>query len=63
MQKTEYSNKKFYTEYTYNAYKPEVKQDIIKMSADGAGIRAISRILGISTDTVISELKIWKLLS
>ncbi|MDR2522920.1 MAG: hypothetical protein LBC93_04375 [Synergistaceae bacterium] len=25
-----------------------MKQDIIKMSADGTGVRAISRILGIS---------------
>ena len=57
---SECSHKTFYAEYTYNAYKPEVKQDIIKMSVDGTGVRAISRI-GISTDTVISELKKRKL--
>ena len=56
-QNTECSHKTFYAEYTYNGCKPEVKRDIIKWSIDGAGIRAISRELGISTDTVISELK------
>ena len=54
---TECSYKTFYAEYTYNGCKPEVKRDIIRWSVDGAGIRAISRVLGISTDTVISELK------
>ena len=47
------SHKTFYGEYTYNGCKPEVKKDIIKWSVDGAGIRAIARGLGISTDTVI----------
>ena len=54
---SECSHKTFYADYTYNACKPEVKQDIIKWSVDGAGIRAIARELGISTDTVISHLK------
>jgi transposase-like protein len=51
------SHKTFYSEYIYNGCKPDVKADIIKWSTDGAGIRAISRELKISTDTVISELK------
>ena len=51
------SHTTFYADYTYNGCKPEVKRDIIKWTIDGAGIRAISRRLGISTDTVISELK------
>lgn len=50
-------HKTFYAEYTYNGCKPDIKRDIIKWSIDGAGIRAISRELCISTDTVISELK------
>jgi transposase-like protein len=50
-------HKTFYFEYTYNAYKPGVRSAIIGWSVDGAGIRAIARELGISTDTVISELK------
>jgi transposase-like protein len=51
------SHETFYAEYTYNGCKPDVKRDIIKWSVDGAGIRAIARELGISADTVISELK------
>jgi transposase-like protein len=50
-------HKTFFAKYTYNACNPTVKQDIIKWSVDGAGIRAIARELGISTGTVISELK------
>ena len=51
------SHKTFYADYIYNGCKPDIKRDIIKWSVDGAGIRAIARELGISTDTVISELK------
>jgi transposase-like protein len=51
------SHKTFYAEYTYNACNPLVKLQIIKMSIDGSGIRTIARVLNISTDTVISELK------
>jgi len=47
----------FYAEYTYNACKPDVKKQIIKMSIDGNGIRAAARILDISPDTVIATLK------
>ncbi|MDR1477826.1 MAG: hypothetical protein LBJ00_02675 [Planctomycetaceae bacterium] len=53
----ECSHRTFYTEYTYNACKSGVKSDIYKQSVNGSGVRAISRCLGISTDTVISELK------
>jgi transposase-like protein len=51
------SYKTFYAQYTYNGCKPDVKKDIIKWATDGAGIRAIARELGVSTDTVIKELK------
>ena len=51
------SHKTFYAEYTYNGCIPDVKRDIIRWSVDGAGIRAIARGIGISTDTVISGLK------
>jgi transposase-like protein len=53
----EYSRQTFYAEYTYNAYNPDVKKDIIKMSIGGNGIRAAARIPGIRTDTVIAALK------
>jgi transposase-like protein len=45
-------HKTFYAEYIYNGCKPEVKKDIIKRAAGGAGIRATARELGVSTDTV-----------
>jgi transposase-like protein len=51
------SHKTFYAEYSYNGCKPEVKKAIIKWAADGAGIRATARQLGVSPDTVMKELK------
>ncbi len=36
---------------------PEVKQTIIDMSLNASGIRDTARVLRISTDTVLSELK------
>jgi len=53
----ECSHQTFYAEYTYNGCKPEVKKSILKWAADGAGIRATSRCLGVSCVTVLSELK------
>lgn len=47
----------FILDYTYNAYNPGTKETIIKMTANASGIRDISRVLGISTDTVIKTLK------
>jgi transposase-like protein len=51
------SHQTFYAEYRYNGCKPDVKKAIIKWAADGAGIRATARALGVSTDTVIKEIK------
>ena len=53
--------KTFQNEYTNNASKPETKLTIIKMSLNGSGIRDISRVLGISTNTVLSVLKKLKI--
>jgi transposase-like protein len=36
---------------------PAVKQQIIDMALNGSGVRDTSRVLGISTATVINELK------
>jgi len=49
--------KSFILEYTYNACKPGTEKAIIKMTANASGIRDISRVLGISTDKVMSTLK------
>ena len=36
---------------------PEIKEQIIDMALNGSGIRDTARVLGISTDTVLNELK------
>ncbi|BED92711.1 MAG: IS1 family transposase [Candidatus Paraimprobicoccus trichonymphae] len=53
--------KTFQTEYLNNGAKPETKLLIIKMSLNGRGIRDISRVLGVSKDTVLSVLKKLKI--
>jgi transposase-like protein len=47
----------FVEEYTYKAYKPEVREQVLKMAIDCTGTRATGRILGISKDTVTAILK------
>ena len=49
--------KTFILDYTYQAYRPEVKQQIEEMAINGSGIRDTGRVLKISTNTVIKELK------
>jgi transposase-like protein len=41
----------------YKGRLPEIKMQIIDMALNGSGIRDTARVLGISTDTVISALK------
>jgi transposase-like protein len=38
-------------------YLPEIKQQIIDMALNGSGIRDTARVLGISPNTVINEIK------
>jgi transposase-like protein len=47
----------FIEEYTYKAYLPDVREQVLKMAVDGTGTRATGRILGISKDTVTAILK------
>jgi len=47
----------FLLEYTNRGYLPLVKRQIIALTLNGSGIRDTARVLGISTDTVLSELK------
>jgi transposase-like protein len=42
---------------SYKGRLPEIKRQIIDMALNGSGIRDTARVLGISTDTVINELK------
>jgi len=53
----ECSRKTFQFEYTYNAYKPGVRQQIIDMVQNGSGTRDTGRVLGVSKDTVTAVLK------
>ena len=41
----------------YKGRLPEIKEQIIDMALNGSGIRDTARVLGVSTDTVLSELK------
>ena len=41
----------------YKGRLPEIKEQIIDMALNGNGIRDTARVLKISTDTVINELK------
>jgi transposase-like protein len=54
---TECKRKTFQLEYTYNAYNPGVKQQIVDMAMNGSGTRDTGRVLGISKDTVTAVLK------
>ena len=47
----------FILDYSDQGRLPEIKQTIIDMALNGSGIRDTARVLGISTATVINELK------
>lgn len=47
--------------YLRNGDKPEIKEKIIKMAHNGNGVRQTSRILEISINTVMKELKKTKI--
>ena len=49
--------KSFQNECSYNAWKPGVKSQIETQTVDSSGVRDIGRNLGISKNTLISELK------
>ena len=47
----------FIIDYTYKAYREGTEEAVIKMTANTSGIRDISRVLSISTGTVMKILK------
>jgi len=55
--RTEDCGKTFIQDYSDKGRLPEIKQRIVDMAVNGSGIRDTVRVLGISTDTVINELK------
>ena len=44
-------------EYSYRAWLPEVKEQIVEQTLNSSGVRDMSRNLGIAKNTVIAELK------
>lgn len=55
--RSECPNKTFILNYEYKACVLGTKKLIIDMAMNGSGIRDTSRVLGISQNTVISEIK------
>jgi transposase-like protein len=49
--------KSFQLSYTYSAWKPGVKEQIIELTLNGSGVRDTGRVLKINPDTVSSDLK------
>ncbi|CDM91181.1 Insertion element iso-IS1N protein insA [Xenorhabdus bovienii] len=49
--------KVFQLEYTYQACKPGVKEQIINMAMNNGGIRDTARVLQVATSTVMTTLK------
>src|SRR5215471_19402125 len=47
----------FVLEYRHRGRLSQVKRQIIDMALNGSGVRDTARVLGISKDTVLSELK------
>jgi insertion element IS1 protein InsB len=47
----------FIMDYAYNGLLPDVKVQIIDMALNGSGIRDTARVLRVSPNTVINELK------
>ncbi len=51
------SHRTFILDYSYRGRLPEVKRAIIDLAVNGSGVRDTARVLRISKDTVLSELK------
>lgn len=47
----------FLLDYRYPGYRPEIKRQVAAMAMNGRGVRDTARVLGISTGTVLRELK------
>ena len=48
--------KKFVFNYTYQAYNPNINQQIIILTKEGLGIRSTARVLQISTTTLLKRI-------
>ena len=56
-QSTECKKATFIIDHERKGWLPEIKKKIIAMTLNGSGIRDISRVLGVCTETVITEIK------
>ena len=56
-QKEDCDKSAFILDHEKKGWLPETKQKIIEMALNDSGIRDTARVLGISTDTVMSEIK------
>ncbi len=60
----ECSHYSFVEEYTYNAYKPEVRLKVLELTVNGTGTRAAARVLNIAKGSVTTIKKtedwIWQ---
>src|ERR1043166_8253106 len=54
---TDHCGRTFIREYSYQGRLPHVKRQIVEMTLNGSGVRDIARVLQISPNTVIEELK------
>jgi insertion element IS1 protein InsB len=49
-------NRRFITDYSYNAYKPNTNPQIILFTKEGLGIRSTARVLKISVTTLLKRI-------
>ena len=56
-QETLCNGRTFLLDYSYAGQSPEVKQQIIDMAMNASGVRDTARVLHVSPNTVIKELK------
>ncbi len=49
-------HKRFITNYSYNAYRKDINEQIVKFTKEGVGIRGTARILRISTTTLLKRI-------
>jgi len=47
----------FLLDYSYAGQSPEIKEQIVEMAMNASGIRDTARVLHVSTNTVMTELK------
>jgi transposase-like protein len=51
------ASRTFLVDYSYHGQSPEVKRQIVDMAMNASGIRDTARVLHVSPNTVIKELK------